>query len=290
MPTKIEKDDLSGQTTTGHEWDGLKELNHPLPRWWLWVFVACVIWSIGYWVAYPAIPTPNGVTKGILGYSSRGDVNAEVAALNLKRAAFSNRIAEAPLADILANADLREVALAAGKAAFGNNCAPCHGSNAAGRPGYPNLNSDQWIWGGSLDEIHQTISHGVRWESDSETHASLMPNFGVDGILTKEQISDVADYVRSVKGFKDDPVAAARGEAIFSENCVACHGANAEGNPAFGAPPLNGPSRLYGAAKADIAAQVYKPRHGVMPAWSQRLDAVTIKELTVYVHALGGGK
>jgi cytochrome c oxidase cbb3-type subunit 3 len=290
MPTKIEKDDLSGQTTTGHEWDGLKELNHPLPRWWLWVFLATVIWAIGYWVAYPAIPTPNGVTKGILGYSSRGEVNADVAALNLKRATFSSRIADAPLADILANADLREVALAAGKAAFGNNCAPCHGSNAAGRPGYPNLNSDQWIWGGSLDEIHQTISHGVRWESDTTTHLSLMPNFGIDGILTKAQISDVADYVRSLKGFKDDPVAAERGQAIFSENCVACHGESGEGNPAFGAPPLNGPSRLYGAAKADIAAQVNKPRHGVMPAWSQRLDAVTIKELTVFVHALGGGK
>ncbi len=290
MPTKIEKDEISGQHTTGHEWDGVKELNTPLPRWWLWIFIATIIWACGYWVAYPAFPMPGGFSKGILGYTSRGQVDTDVAGLAARRAVTTQRIADAPLENILTDADLREVALGAGRSAFANNCAPCHGANAAGRPGYPNLNSDQWIWGGTLADIQQTITHGVRWDADSESRNSMMPSFGADGILTREQISDVAEHVRALKGKSDDAAAAERGSAIFAENCSACHNPNGEGNPAFGAPPLNGPARLYGAAKADIMAQVTKPRHGVMPAWGQRLDAVTIKALTVYVHALGGGK
>jgi len=290
MPTKIEKDEVSGQHTTGHEWDGVKELNTPLPRWWLWIFIATIVWAAGYWVLYPAFPTPMGVTKGALNYTSRAQVDLDVGALAAKRALVTQRLADAPLDEVLTNAELRELALAAGHSAFANNCAPCHGANAGGRPGYPNLNSDQWIWGGTLADIQQTLTHGVRWESDPETRSSMMPSFGADGILTREQISDVADYVRTLKGLDPDSPGAQRGSALFAENCASCHNTSGEGNPAFGAPPLNGPARLYGVAKADIMAQVTKPRHGVMPAWNQRLDAVTIKALAVYVHALGGGK
>jgi cytochrome c oxidase cbb3-type subunit 3 len=296
MPTKIEKDEISGQVTTGHEWDGVKELNTPLPRWWLWIFYATIIYALVYWVIYPAFPVPRqisstGYSTGVLNYSSRGEVNRDLTALAKVRAITGERLAAAPLADILSSADLREVALAAGRAAFGNNCAPCHGSNAAGRPGYPNLNSDNWIWGGTLDDIHQTITHGVRWDADPETRNSMMPGFGADGILTSAQISDVAEHVRNLKEMSDvDQAAAARGEAIFTENCASCHGGSGEGNRDFGAPALTGPSRLYGSAKADIMAQVTKPRHGVMPAWGARLDPITIKALTVYVHTLGGGK
>lgn len=290
MPTKIEKDEISGQHTTGHEWDGVKELNSPLPRWWLWLFYVTIAFSIGYWVAYPAWPVPGGYTKGALGYSSRAEVAKDLKALGAFRAGFAAKIDAASLDEIVKTPELREVALAAGRATFANNCAPCHGANAGGRPGYPNLNSDNWLWGGTLAEIHQTITHGVRWESDPDTRASQMPAFGADGILTKEQILDVAEHVRSLKGRGEDAAAADRGAAVFAENCASCHGAGGEGIKDFGAPALKNPSRLYGDAKADIVAQVTKPRHGVMPSWSQRLDGVTIKEVAIYVHSLGGGQ
>ena len=290
MPTKSEKDEVSKLETTGHEWDGIKELNTPLPRWWLWIFYATIVWSILYWVLYPAWPTLSGYTKGLLGYSTRVAVQQDLKALAAQRASFADRIAQASLQDILATPDLREVALAGSRAAFSLNCSTCHGVNAAGRPGYPNLTDDVWLWGGKLEEIQATITHGARWDGDAETHQSQMPVFG-SGILDHEQIEDAADFVMTLRGQTANAPRAEPGKQIFAEQCAPCHGASGEGNQDFGAPPLHSRATpIFAASRADIIAQITKPRQGVMPAWGGKLDAVTLKELTIYVHSLGGGR
>ncbi len=289
MAANTEIDDVTGIETTGHEWDGIKELNKPLPKWWLYVFYACIIWSIGYWIAYPAWPLVSGYTKGVLGYSQRRQVMQNIEAAHAAQAKFNDAISKDSLAGIVASPDLLQFAIAGGRAAFGDNCAPCHGRGAQGGKGFPNLNDDDWLWGGSLDAIHQTIQYGIRGTSD-QTRVSAMPRFGLDQLLKPEQISDAADYVRSLSGLKHDAAAAERGKAVFAENCVACHGDNGKGNQELGAPNLTDAIWLYGSSKADIVKSIETGRGGVMPTWAGRLDENTIKKLTVYVHSLGGGQ
>jgi cytochrome c oxidase cbb3-type subunit 3 len=289
MPTKIEKDEISGTETTGHEWDGIKELNTPLPKWWLYTFYATVAWALVYFVLYPAIPTLGSHTAGTLGYSSRAEVAANLEELRVQRAPFMNRIAAAPLEEIRNTPELLNFAIAGGRMVFAENCAPCHGPGGSGRRGFPNLADDVWLWGGTLADIHQTISHGVR-NADDQSRVSQMPRFGVDGVLTAAQIADVAEFVLSLGNRAEDQARVARGAAIFAENCVACHGERGEGNPQFGAPALNSAVWLYGGDRATIIESITTARAGSMPSWSSRLDAGTIKMLAVYVHALGGGR
>jgi cytochrome c oxidase cbb3-type subunit III len=289
MAARTEIDDVTGAETTGHEWDGIKELNKPLPKWWLYVFYACILWSVGYWIAFPAWPMLSGYSKGLLGYSQRATVAKSIAAARAAQASSNDAIAKASLAEIAASPDLLQFAIAGGRAAFGDNCAPCHGRGAQGAKGYPNLNDDDWLWGGSLDAIHQTIEYGIR-STASDTRISAMPRFGLDQMLNADQISDTADYVRSLSGLDHDAAAAERGKAIFAEQCVACHGDDGKGNKELGAPNLTDGIWLYGSAKADIVKTIETGRGGVMPTWSGRLDENTIKKLTVYVHSLGGGQ
>ena len=283
-------DAVSGIATTGHEWDDIKELNTPLPSWWVTIFYATIIWSIGYWVVYPAWPTISGYTAGLFGYSSRGQVAIDLADLQKARGERVAALANVPLVNIERDPGLLTLAQAQGRAAFGNNCAPCHGMGASGSKGYPNLNDDVWLWGGTLDAIYQTISFGVR-SGNRKAHESMMPAFGRDGILKKEEIVAVANYVRSLSG---QPVQAgvdvAAGRKIFADNCSSCHGDNAKGNQEVGAPNLSGKVWLYGGDEATIMETITNGRGGVMPAWVDRLDPVTIKSLTVYVHTLGGGQ
>ena len=289
MAANKEIDDVTGVETTGHEWDGIKELNKPLPKWWLYVFYATIIWSIGYWVAYPAWPLVSGYTEGVLGYSQRSVVMENIEQAKAAQSESNQAIANASLEEIKASPDLLQFAMAGGRAAFGDNCAPCHGRGAQGFKGYPNLNDDAWIWGGTLDAIHQTIQHGIRNGSD-EARIGEMPRFGLDQILTREQISDTADYVSSIAGLDHDAAAAERGKALYEENCLACHGEEGKGNPDLGAPNLTDAVWLYGSDKSDIITSIRTGRGGVMPGWSDRLDEDTIKKLTVYVHSLGGGQ
>jgi cytochrome c oxidase cbb3-type subunit 3 len=285
-----EKDEISGTETTGHEWDGIKELNTPLPRWWLWTFYACIAFALGYVIVYPAWPLVNGATPGLLGYSSRGELVQDTDAAHTAQAAKRELMKALPLEDIRKNDDLLQFAVAGGRAAFRVNCIQCHGSGAAGGKGYPNLNDDDWLWGGTLDQIHATLQHGVRFTADPDTRQSPMPAFGADDILTPEQINDVAEYVLKLSGQTSDAEAAIRGTTVFAENCAACHGDIGEGKQEFGGPRLTDVIALYVSDKASIVAQVNKPRHGVMPAWSTKLDEVTIKQLAIYVHSLGGGE
>jgi cytochrome c oxidase cbb3-type subunit 3 len=285
-----EIDKVSGRTTTGHEWDGIQELNTPLPRWWILTFYACIIWSIGYWLVYPTWPLVQSYTKGWLNYSSRADVAVELANLEAVRGGKMVALANASLADIEKDPSLLAIARAKGKVVFGDNCAACHGSGAAGAKGFPNLNDDDWLWGGSLDQILQTLQYGVR-SGHAEAHEGQMLAFGQTGALNKDEIVTVANYVRSLSGLSTRPGAdLAAGQKIFAENCVVCHGENAKGNQELGAPNLTDKIWLYGSEEATIIETITNGRAGVMPAWSGRLDPATIKAMAVYVHSLGGGK
>jgi cytochrome c oxidase cbb3-type subunit 3 len=289
MPTKVEKDAFTGVDTTGHEWDGIQELNNPLPKWWLYVFYACIVFSIGYWVLYPAWPLGTTYTSGILGYSQREALAADITKAREAQGAYRGRIEKASFEEIEGNPDLLNFAIAGGKAAFAENCAACHGSGGAGGKGYPVLADDDWLWGGKADDIHTTLKHGIRSTSE-ETRISDMPKFGADQLLTKAQINDVAEHILSYSGRQTDKVAAERGAAVFTENCAACHGEQGEGNREVGAPRLNDNIWLYGGDKNTIVESVTFARAGVMPTWGTRLDPITIKQLAVYVHTLGGGE
>lgn len=286
---KREKDELSGVETTGHEWDGIKELDNPMPRWWLWTFYACILWAVGYWILMPTWPLVSDFTKGTLGYSQRESVNREVKDWQAARAVRAEGLVAASLAEIEADPDLLTYALAAGQAAFGDNCAPCHGSGAQGGPGYPNLNDDDWLWGGTLDEIHTTIRYGIRSEHD-DTRLSQMPAFLKDGLLTRAEVGAVVEHVLSISGQDHDAAQARAGAIIFADNCASCHGDDGHGDQSMGAPNLTDAVWLFGGDRATITETVANSRNGVMPAWEGRLDPLTIKSLAVYVHTLGGGQ
>ncbi|KPL52439.1 cytochrome C oxidase Cbb3 [Prosthecomicrobium hirschii] len=279
-------DRLSGISTTGHEWDGLKELNNPLPKWWLWTWYACIAWALVYYVLYPSWPLASSYTKGLLGYSQRQDALDKVAEGQAARAVIGKGLATAELSAIAADPKMREFAMANGKAAFGDNCAPCHGSAGVGGPGFPSLQDDDWLWGGKLSDIHQTLKVGIRSTHD-ETRQTQMPAFGKDGVLKKDEISTVADYVLSLSG---KGTATPAGKQLFADNCASCHGEDGKGNIEMGAPNLTDAIWLYGGTKEKIVETVTNSRAGVMPTWEGRLDPVTIKSLAVYVHSLGGGK
>ncbi|MBI2254657.1 MAG: cytochrome-c oxidase, cbb3-type subunit III [Proteobacteria bacterium] len=286
---KIERDDATGVDTTGHEWDGIKELNNPLPRWWLLVLYASIIYGLGYTVFYPAWPSLSGYTKGILGYNSHADYYTEAAAAADAKKQYTDRIAALAVEDISKDPQLLEFSLAGGQAVFNENCAQCHGVGGQGQKGYPVLADDNWLWGGSLAQIEQTVRHGIR-SDDGEARQSQMPRFGADSILTPEQIHDVAEYVVALSGGEADAAAKERGATVFAENCVACHGQNGEGNKELGAPSLTNNIWQFTGDRAAFAAQVTSPKHGVMPAWQGRLNDDRIKMVTVYVHSLGGGQ
>ncbi len=282
-------DPVTGVTTTGHEWDGIEELNNPLPRWWLWVWYATILWSIAYWIMFPAWPLISSATPGVLGWNSRTAVSTQLDDLRALRAESTAKLADASLQQIEDTPALLTLARAQGRVAFADNCAPCHGQGGGGAVGFPNLNDDDWLWGGSLDQIYQTISYGIR-SGDDQAHVGSMPAFGRDGILTKPQISAVASYVRTLSGLDKPSPLSEQGKEVFVANCAACHGEDGKGNQELGAPNLTDNIWLYGSDKATIEYAVTNGRGNVMPAWHNRLDVTTIKVLTVYVHSLGGGR
>lgn len=280
-------DQPTGTEFVGHEWDGIEELNTPLPRWWLWTFYATIVFALVYVVLYPAWPLIDRATAGTLGWSSRGDLAKEMSAAEAARQGVFQQIAATDIEQLAANPELMGQAIAGGAAAFKVNCVQCHGAGAAGYQeyGYPNLNDDDWIWGGTLSEIEYSITHGIRWEGAEATRANYMPAF--DGVLDAGQVNAVVSHVLSLSG-KGQPNAA--GAQAFADNCAACHGPAGAGMPVMGAPALNDAIWLYGGTAAQVKKQILAPRHGVMPAWNERLDPVTIKMLAAYVHSRGGGQ
>ena len=271
-----EIDALTGTATTGHEWDGLRELNTPLPRWWLWLFYLTIVWAIGYWILYPAWPLLTNSTQGVLGYHTRTAIIDDLAELKAMRGPMMDKLATASVSEIVNDPQLLDFARAQGRTAFADNCAPCHGAGGGGAKGYPNLNDDDWLWGGKLAAIEQTIRHGAR-SGDKDDHEGNMPAFGRDGILKADEMSAVADFVRSLSG-------------LFADNCVLCHGPEGKGNREVGAPNLTDQIWLYGPDKASIVQGLQNGRGAVMPAWNGRLSEPTIKALIVYVYSFGGGE
>ncbi|MGE0741016.1 MAG: cytochrome-c oxidase, cbb3-type subunit III [Hyphomonadaceae bacterium] len=293
MADKIERDDVSGTDTTGHEWDGIKELDTPLPRWWLYIFYASIVAAVIYWVLMPAWPMLNGYTRGILNWSDRRNVAAEVQMLESARSPMFERLANARMADLARDPELQEFARAAGESVFGDRCQTCHGAGGAGAPGYPVLADDVWIWGGSLAEIEHTLRVGIR-SGHTDARMSMMPAFGRDGLLTGEQIGDITEHVISISSargrLQPDAQAAARGAAIYAEQCAVCHGAGGAGDRSTGAPSLNDDVWLYGGSREEIRRQIELGRGGVMPAWEGQLDPGTRRALAYYVHQMGGGE
>lgn len=280
-------DEATGVETVGHEWDGIEELNNPLPRWWVWTFYLTIIFAIGYVIVYPAIPLANKGTEGVWGWTSRGQLAEEMSAADLAQQSFREQLAAIDVVKLNDNPDLMRQAVAGGAAAFKVNCVQCHGAGAAGSKGYPNLNDDDWLWGGDLQAIEATLLHGIRHPGDDATRTSMMPAFGRDGILTSAQVAQVTRHVLSLSG-KAQPNAA--GAELFEANCAVCHGSDGKGMREFGAPNLADAIWLYGGEPASVQSQIANPAHGVMPAWEGRLDPVTIKMLAAYVHSLGGGE
>ncbi len=283
---KKDIDEISGVETTGHEWDGLKELNNPLPRWWIWVWVISIIWSIWYFVVYPAWPVPGGATEGTSGYTQFKELQESQQEIVQRQQQYLSDFEKAEFHQIMDDPGLYAFAMAGGRAAFKDNCAVCHGTGAEGGIGYPNLNDDDWLWGGTMDAIHTTLEYGIRADN-LDTRLSQMPAFGKEGLLNKEQIDEVVEYVMALSS--DEDVTQMPGHQIFQQNCASCHGPDAKGMHEFGAPNLTDGIWLYGGERADIYETVYNARNSLMPAWNERLDDNTIRQLTVYVHQLGGG-
>jgi cytochrome c oxidase cbb3-type subunit III len=282
-------DPMTGVATTGHEWDGVQELNMPLPRWWLWLFYATIIWSVGYWIVYPTWPLITSYSHGILGWSSRADVSQELDRLRARRAPMMSKLTQASVGEIAANPQLSDFARALSKPVFAENCAPCHGSGGGGGKGYPNLNDDDWLWGGKLDDLVLTIRHGIR-AADDKTRQGAMPAFGRDGILKPSEISVAADFVRILAKLPAPNANATLGAKVFADNCAVCHGDDGKGKRDLGAPDLTDAIWLFGSDKAAIAEAITNGRGSVMPAWRDRLDETTIKALAVYIHSFGGGE
>ncbi len=285
MPTKVEKDSITGTETTGHEWDGIKELNTPLPRWWLYILYATIAYSLVYYVLYPTIPG----FDGLLDTNNRVALDDKLAVAYERQAVYRDGVAAHTTDEIAGDPELLSFALAGGRSLFADNCAPCHGLGGAGQHGYPALGDDVWLWGGTFDDIETSILYGIRSEHD-ETRFSEMPAFGADEILPAEEIAAAADFVLSLSGRAEDEAAAAAGAEIYADNCAACHGEAGEGDPSQGAPRINDQIWLYGGERDEIIAQIRKPQHGEMSPWVGRLDPDSIKMLTVYVHSLGGGQ
>lgn len=284
--TEENKNSQEEKKTTGHKWDGIGEYDIPAPRWWLIVWIICTIWAIIYWFFYPAWPIPGGNSKGSLGWTKHSQLQESQAEIDAVRQSYLEKISKMSLSQIQKDDGLMEFALNGGRAAFKENCAACHGTGAQGFKGFPNLNDDDWLWGGKVTDIYQTIKYGIR-SSHDKTRSNQMPSFGLDQILSKEQISAVADHVLSLSGKAEKNSSGAK---IFAENCASCHGVNAKGNQELGAPNLTDSIWLYGKDKADIEFTINYSRNGVMPYWKDRLDDETIKQLALYIHSLGGGE
>ncbi|MFT5364072.1 MAG: cytochrome c oxidase cbb3-type subunit 3 [Dinoroseobacter sp.] len=274
--------------TTGHSWDGIEEFNNPLPRWWLWTFYATIIWAIGYTIAYPAWPLLTQATPGLLGYSTRGEVQEDIDAVIAANADIRMRLASAELTSISDDPALQSFATNAGGAVFRTWCAQCHGSGAAGAKGYPNLLDDDWLWGGTIEEIHYTISHGIRNDVDFDSHWSQMPAFGE--LLTDDEIGAVVQHVKAISGQDHDGALAQTGGVVFYDNCASCHGDEGKGDQFQGAPNLTDAIWLYGGDEATLAETVTYSRFGVMPPWNERLSAAEVAAVSAYVHQLGGGQ
>ena len=283
-------DEPTGTETVGHEWDGIEELNTPLSRWWLWTFYVTIAWAVAYTVLFPAWPMLHAATTGVLGWSSHGELAKQLAERDRQMAPVRNAIAATDITQLPSKPELWQAAVEGGRAQFKVHCVQCHGSGAAGGNGYPNLNDDDWLWGGDLKTIEYTITQGIRNPNHDETRMSQMPAFGRDAILTADQIGDLASYVRVISHQEPVSRASQRGALLFAANCAVCHGPDGKGNRTVGAPNLTDAIWLYGGDRDTIVQTITNARYGVMPRWGEKLGPTNVKMLASYVYSLGGGE
>lgn len=276
--------------TTGHVWDGIEEYNNPLPRWWLWTFYLTIFWGVLYTIAYPAWPLVNSATQGIIGTNNRTAVAAEIARFEQANAPVEAKLVAADLTEINSDPDLVNYTQNAGGAIFRTWCAQCHGSGAAGAKGYPNLLDNDWLWGGTMEDIHLTVSHGIRNTEDPDARYSEMPRFGADELLEPEQIDQVVQYVMQLSGQDHDAGLATEGATVYADNCSACHAEDGTGDRFQGAPNLTDAIWLYGGDQASLTETVTNSRFGVMPGWTGRLSEADIRAVSAWVHSRGGGE
>ncbi|MEQ8655635.1 MAG: cytochrome-c oxidase, cbb3-type subunit III [Kiloniellales bacterium] len=284
-----EKDEISGVNTTGHVWDGIRELDNPLPRWWIIVFYLTIIWAVIYIILMPAIPLFNSFTHGVLDWSSRASLERTMEQAAAEQKPYMEKISGESLEQIQKDPELAGFVQAGGRSAFAVNCSQCHGQGAQGGPGYPNLNDDGWIWGGTLEDIYQTIKYGIR-NAHLDSRQNIMMAYGKDDILSREEIRQVAEYVLSLSGRSENAEMVSAGKEIFEAQCVSCHQDGGIGDTTLGAPNLTDAIWLYGGSREAIIESLTYGRAGMMPPWEGRLSDDTIKLLTVYVHSLGGGQ
>ena len=291
---EIRRDPVTGENTTGHEWDGCEELdkNVPMP-FKISLLVSIIIASI-MWVTLPAWPFPDlskgllfsDYTRGITGYSDRGRVARNLAALADKQAKFDKRFTERKLEELVADPKAREAFFDAAATLFRENCAMCHGRKITGRPHFPNLADNQWLWGGDVESIYEIIKYGINTSHD-DTKIALMPGFGLDDLHSLDQIHDLVEYVMKLSGQKHLPVAAKRGAVLFVDSCEACHMEGGVGNGQNGSPNLTDKEWIYDGDRATVYKSVSNGRAGVMPHWVDRLRDAEIRQLALYIKWVG---
>jgi len=278
------KEKLNPPKITGHEWDGITEYDNPDPFWLRLLFYITLFFALGYWLLYPSFPAQR--EDGILSWSEYGQLNQSLEEIKKIREPYLLEFNKASFDQIIKDPLLLKFANAGGKSAYAINCAVCHGTGGNGNKGYPNLTAGAWLWGGKLDQLYQTIKYGIR-SGHLETRDSQMAAFGKDGMLTKEQVTVLANFVHGL--FKGEN-ASEEANKLYQTNCASCHGDKGQGNYEFGAPALNDAVWLYGGDIATIYDVIYNGRQGVMPYWEHKLDDATIRQLAIYVHQLGGGQ
>lgn len=286
----IERDPHTGHGTTGHEWNGIKELNTAVP-WLIWAFlIATVIFSVVWWILMPAWPLGDTYTKGLLGADVRQNVATDLKLAEEKRSIWASRIEKEELSAIMSDSELMQDIRETGHALFGDNCAACHGARAEGGPGYPKLTDPAWLWGQTPDAIFETIRAGVN-SGHPDSRFSQMPAWGRDQMLDRKAIIDVSAFVKSLSdantGGNGSPEQLAAGQKIFDDNCASCHGSDARGAHQTGAPDLTDNAWLYGGDAASIYESIYNGRQGHMPAWESRLTNADRKILMIYLLDLG---
>lgn len=286
------RDPVTGRMTTGHEWNGIEELETPIPRVVLFFLAATALFSIGYWLLMPAWPFGWSYTKGLLGIDQREVVTEQVRDAAAERAGWTTRVANASFAEIKADPALMRRVVETGRTLFEDNCAVCHGAKGKGGPGFPNLAAGSWLWGGAPEAIAETIRVGINGTA-KDTRTSQMLAFGRDGVLQREQVLAVVAYVRSLSGLTltaTEQASLPAGKEVFAQNCVACHGPEGKGMQDLGAPDLTDTSWIYGGDAQSVLNTVHGGRQGHMPSWEGRLSPTEIKLLALYVGTLGGEK
>jgi len=284
-----ERDPLTGHETTGHEWNGITELNTRVPRTVWWAIGITHVWALIYWILMPSWPLVTTFYGGLLGANQQERVDEQLVEAQAARGDWATAMERMSIDEIRADPALMRVVVETAPALFGDNCAACHGENAAGGPGFPSLIDDDWLWGGEADTILETLRVGIN-STHAETRVSQMLAFGRDGMLTRNEVRTVGAYVRSLSGAEVPEDARKAGAVLFADNCASCHGENATGIAELGAPDLTDAIWIYGGDEARVFETIYGGRHGWMPAWEGRLGLAERKILTIYIQDRGEGR